>query len=132
MDKDHLRTGDKASCLFRFIKSPEYLHADSRMVFREGRTKAIGTITKIHPYVPGSGSGVSISGGAAHSTKKKPSQMPKTLSGGSVSRVKGRRGRGRNYHHIDKTSSSTSAAGTVGMSLEGPSTSDHKQTLNTN
>ncbi|XP_010892193.1 GTP-binding protein 1 isoform X2 [Esox lucius] len=47
MNRDCLRTGDKASVHFRFIKTPEYLHADQRLVFREGRTKAVGTITKL-------------------------------------------------------------------------------------
>ncbi|XP_061604658.1 GTP-binding protein 1 isoform X2 [Phyllopteryx taeniolatus] len=47
MNRDCLRTGDKASVHFRFIKTPEYLHRDQRLVFREGRTKAVGTITKI-------------------------------------------------------------------------------------
>ncbi|XP_078388009.1 GTP-binding protein 1-like isoform X3 [Cetorhinus maximus] len=47
MSKDCLRTGDKATVHFRFIKTPEYLHADQRLVFREGRTKAVGTITKM-------------------------------------------------------------------------------------
>lgn len=31
--------GDKARVKFRFIKYPEYLKPDSRLVFREGRTK---------------------------------------------------------------------------------------------
>lgn len=48
MDKDCLRTGDKATVHFRFIKTPEYLHIDQRLVFREGRTKAVGTITKVN------------------------------------------------------------------------------------
>ncbi|XP_022527377.1 GTP-binding protein 1 isoform X2 [Astyanax mexicanus] len=47
MNRDCLRTGDKATVHFRFIKTPEYLHTDQRLVFREGRTKAVGTITKI-------------------------------------------------------------------------------------
>ncbi|KAF7205155.1 GTP binding protein 1, like isoform X3 [Nothobranchius furzeri] len=47
MNKDCLRTGDKASVHFRFIKTPEYLHCDQKLVFREGRTKAVGTITKL-------------------------------------------------------------------------------------
>ena len=53
MDKDHLRTGDKASCHFRFIKNPEFLKPGTRMVFREGRTKAIGSVSKIYPIAPG-------------------------------------------------------------------------------
>lgn len=50
MSKDHLRTGDKAVVRFRFIKNPEYLRPDIRLVFREGRTKAVGTVTQIVPY----------------------------------------------------------------------------------
>ena len=107
MDKEHLRTGDKASCRFRFIKNPEYMHADTRMVFREGRTKAIGTITKIYPYVPGGVAGSSSAGvlvpaaSGSSVAKKKPSQVPKSTSAaGGIGRAKGRRGRnkGRVYH----------------------------------
>lgn len=44
MSKDMLRTGDKARVRFRFIKHPEYLRPGQRLVFREGRTKAVGNI----------------------------------------------------------------------------------------
>lgn len=54
MNCEHLRTGDKATCRFRFIKNPEFLHVGARMVFREGRTKAVGNVTTIFPYTPGS------------------------------------------------------------------------------
>jgi len=47
MDKQHLRTGDKAVCRFRFIKNPEFVEIGTKMIFREGRTKAVGTITKL-------------------------------------------------------------------------------------
>lgn len=47
MDAECLRTGDKASVHFRFIKNPEYLRLGQKMIFREGRTKAIGTIASI-------------------------------------------------------------------------------------
>jgi len=53
MDKEHLRTGDKASCRFRFIKCPEFICPGTKMIFREGRTKAVGTITKLHEEVSG-------------------------------------------------------------------------------
>ncbi|XP_063727797.1 GTP-binding protein 1-like [Symsagittifera roscoffensis] len=50
MDREALRTGDKAKIRFRFIKHPEYLRVGTRLVFREGRTKAVGSITKVyHP-----------------------------------------------------------------------------------
>ena len=51
MSQEHLRTGDKAHVHFRFIKNPEYLRTDMRMVFREGRTKAVGNIIKLCPHV---------------------------------------------------------------------------------
>nr|KAG5704176.1 hypothetical protein BaRGS_009706 [Batillaria attramentaria] len=41
MTSQHLRTGDKALVRFRFIKNPEYLKPGMRLVFREGRTKAV-------------------------------------------------------------------------------------------
>jgi hypothetical protein len=98
MDKDHLRTGDKASCRFRFIKNPEYMHPNTRMVFREGRTKAIGTITAIYQYIPGAGASAGVGATASTSSlKKKPSQVPKSAS--STGRLKGRRGQRNRSHH---------------------------------
>lgn len=87
MNKEHLRTGDKATCVFRFIKNPEFLHPNARMVFREGRTKAIGNILRTIPYVPGGQPSVATN----PSLKQKPSQAPKMQG-------KGRRGRGRKGH----------------------------------
>ncbi|CAF0880934.1 unnamed protein product [Brachionus calyciflorus] len=48
MSVEHMRTGDKAIIKLGFIKNPEYLKPGLKMIFREGRTKAIGTITKIN------------------------------------------------------------------------------------
>jgi len=53
MSVDHMRTGDKATVRFRFLKNPEYLHEGQRLVFREGRTKAIGSVVKLLPEVKG-------------------------------------------------------------------------------
>lgn len=47
MNQECLRTGDKAKVHFRFIKNPEYLNIGMKLIFREGRTKAIGTITNL-------------------------------------------------------------------------------------
>lgn len=52
MSADCLRTGDKASVKFRFVKQPEFLKEGQRLVFREGRTKAVGSVTKIIPHNP--------------------------------------------------------------------------------
>ncbi|XP_050590110.1 GTP-binding protein 1 [Bombus affinis] len=50
MSQDCLRTGDKALVRFRFIKHPEYIKPGQRIVFREGRTKAVGNVVKLVPY----------------------------------------------------------------------------------
>ncbi|KAH7950006.1 hypothetical protein HPB49_018248 [Dermacentor silvarum] len=55
MSTDCLRTGDKALVRFRFIKNPEYLRPGMRLVFREGRTKAVGNVLRLFPPVPGGG-----------------------------------------------------------------------------
>ena len=91
MDKDHLRTGDKATCIFRFIKNPEFLHNNARMVFREGRTKAIGNILRTIPYIPGQST---VAAFTNPPVKLKPSQAPKMQGSG-----KGRRGRGKRTTH---------------------------------
>lgn len=55
MSTECLRTGDKALVHFRFIKNPEYVRPGMRMVFREGRTKAVGNVLRvlISPGGPG-------------------------------------------------------------------------------
>ena len=40
-------SADKTRARLRFIKSPEYLRQEMRLVFREGRTKAVGTIVTV-------------------------------------------------------------------------------------
>jgi hypothetical protein len=47
MSQECLRTGDKAMVHFRFIKHPEYLRPGQRLVFREGRTKAVGNVVSL-------------------------------------------------------------------------------------
>jgi len=47
MELDHIRTGDKTSARFRFGRHPEYLRPGAKLIFREGRTKAVGTVLKL-------------------------------------------------------------------------------------
>jgi GTPase len=42
-----IRTGDRAVVRFRFMQSPEYIKPDTRLLFREGRTKGVGKITRV-------------------------------------------------------------------------------------
>ncbi|CAI4223529.1 unnamed protein product [Auanema sp. JU1783] len=44
-----LRTGDRDKVMFKFIRFPEYIRPGTRMVFREGRTKAVGTVVNVIP-----------------------------------------------------------------------------------
>jgi len=48
-----MRAGDRANVTFKFISHPEYLVLNSRLIFREGKTKGIGIITKLF-YTDGS------------------------------------------------------------------------------
>jgi GTPase len=43
-----LRTGDKASVLLEFMNKPEYIKEGMRLIFREGKVKAIGKIIEIY------------------------------------------------------------------------------------
>lgn len=45
-----IRTNDAALVSFKFIRNPEYLNLGSRLLFRDGRTKGIGNVTKIDKY----------------------------------------------------------------------------------
>lgn len=66
MSEDCLRTGDKALVHFRFIKHPEYIKPGQRMVFREGRTKAVGNVLRLIPH--------SAQGSAMTSRANKPNK----------------------------------------------------------
>ena len=50
VSQDNLRTGDKATVRFRFLYRPEYIAVGSKLIFREGRTKGLGTVTKVTPH----------------------------------------------------------------------------------
>lgn len=50
MSQECLRTGDKAQVRFSFFKFPEYIKPGQRIVFREGRTKAVGKVSRVFPH----------------------------------------------------------------------------------
>ncbi|VDM31651.1 unnamed protein product [Hydatigera taeniaeformis] len=49
--KERLRTGDKAEVHFAFINHPECLHKGTRLIFREGKTKAVGESFLLAPLL---------------------------------------------------------------------------------
>lgn len=64
IDRELIRTGDRATVAFRFVQRPEYLAPGDRLLFREGRTKGLG-IVKAVGYDPSQPlSGVAPTGGA--------------------------------------------------------------------
>lgn len=52
MSEDLLRTGDKGKVRFQFISSPEYLQEGASVLFREGRTRGLGEVTKVFYLKP--------------------------------------------------------------------------------
>ncbi|KAI8992990.1 P-loop containing nucleoside triphosphate hydrolase protein [Trametes punicea] len=42
-----LRTGDRATVTFEFISHPEYIKEGMKLLFREGKTKGLGVITRL-------------------------------------------------------------------------------------
>ena len=44
IDREYIRTGDRATVAFRFVQRPEFLSAGDRILFREGLTKGLGVV----------------------------------------------------------------------------------------
>jgi GTPase len=47
IDREFIRTGDRATVAFRFVQQPEYLAVGDRILFREGRTKGLGIVKAV-------------------------------------------------------------------------------------
>lgn len=47
IDRQLIRTGDRATVAFRFVQRPEYLAPGDRLIFREGRTKGLGIVKSV-------------------------------------------------------------------------------------
>jgi GTPase len=45
-----LRSGDKGLLRFKFLYYPELLKPGSTVMFREGRTKGLGYVTKVYSH----------------------------------------------------------------------------------
>ncbi|KAH8300319.1 hypothetical protein KR044_012916, partial [Drosophila immigrans] len=108
MSRECLRTGDKAHVKFRFIKQPEYIRAGQRLVFREGRTKAVGNILRPMPHA------------AASPYRPKPAKMQSRAHNGNS----GSNSANNQQRHNGQGSSSAAAASAAGSSKEG---SEEKQ-----
>ncbi|ALC40574.1 Dgp-1 [Drosophila busckii] len=96
MSRDCLRTGDKALVKFRFIKQPEYIRAGQRLVFREGRTKAVGNILRPMPNA------------TASPYRPKPAKMQSRAHNGNAA---GSNGPNNQHRHNGQGSSGGAAGG---------------------
>jgi GTPase len=47
IDRQYIRTGDRALVAFRFVQRPEYMTVGDRILFREGRTKGLGIVKQV-------------------------------------------------------------------------------------
>ncbi|KAF3930518.1 hypothetical protein ABW19_dt0201476 [Dactylella cylindrospora] len=47
LDRETVRTGDRALVAFKFIQRPEYILPGDKLLFREGRTKGLGVVKEI-------------------------------------------------------------------------------------
>ncbi|PFH62295.1 hypothetical protein XA68_14290 [Ophiocordyceps unilateralis] len=47
IDRDLIRTGDRATVAFRFLQRPEFLRPGDRLLFREGHTKGLGIVKSL-------------------------------------------------------------------------------------
>ncbi|KAI5305589.1 hypothetical protein KEM56_003962 [Ascosphaera pollenicola] len=58
IDREYIRTGDRALVAFRFLQHPEFVAPGDRILFREGRTKGLGIVKSVgydntQPLQPG-------------------------------------------------------------------------------
>ncbi|XP_055878486.1 GTP-binding protein 2-like [Biomphalaria glabrata] len=50
IDRDHIKTNEKARVTFMFKYKPEHIRVGARLLFREGRSKGMGEVTRIIPF----------------------------------------------------------------------------------
>jgi len=50
INRDCIKVNQKATVRLRFINRPEYIRLGTRLLFREGRTKGMGQVSKIYPF----------------------------------------------------------------------------------
>ena len=89
IDREYIRTGDRATVAFRFVQRPEFLCVGERILFREGRTKGLG-IVKSLGYQEGSLSkpmqnGQAMTNGTEGKDKQKAPEKTNTTSKTSAS-----------------------------------------------
>ena len=78
-----LRTGDRGLVRFRFMQRAEYLKVGTKLIFREGRTKGLGTVKEVFPVkesIIAGPSAFAASDSAGKSHIRSPAKENKTKS----------------------------------------------------
>eukprot|EP00051_Salpingoeca_urceolata_P033226 m.19690 g.19690 ORF g.19690 m.19690 type:complete len:624 (+) comp5999_c0_seq1:713-2584(+) len=109
MSQDTIRTGDRAKCRFRFFKNSEFLRAGTRFVFRDGRTKGVGTVVRL------------LSSEDAQVAEEQPKRVPQAKTRGS--RRQRRQERQSKHSHLARHVSGGTATGTETAKTDGASAS---------
>lgn len=55
VDVDGLKKDGGGVIKFEFRHQPEYIRVGSKLIFREGRTKGVGTVSRILDFIGGNG-----------------------------------------------------------------------------
>jgi hypothetical protein len=74
IDRELIRTGDRATVAFRFVQRPEYLAPGDRLLFREGRTKGLGIVKSVG-YDPSQPLSKQIPGGDVSTVQTDPKEV---------------------------------------------------------
>jgi GTPase len=84
--EEALRTGSRAEVFFHFRYFAEFLVVGSTFLFREGRAKGIGKVSKlIYPSAPAAAAAAAAGGGGSSSTSSSsPAGVPGAPAGGTV------------------------------------------------
>ena len=99
-------------CRFRFIKNPEFILPGTKMIFREGRTKAVGTIMKLFAHTPGQSSHNTRTG------KSTKAQMHQRAQQANRTRNVGKKG--QNNPHPGHSGSAAKTGATNAKQLNSP------------
>lgn len=90
IDREFIRTGDRAMVAFRFVQRPEYLVPGDRLLFREGRTKGLGRVISVgydpnHPLRPKAAEDTSNDNQESNPVGDKSAQAPSNVKDGASS-----------------------------------------------
>ena len=117
MSKECLRTGDKAHVKFRFIKHPEYIRPGQRMVFREGRTKAVGNVLK------------PITSSVAVQHRPKPNKMQGRGGGGQQQQHHSNSSQNQNHNPNVQAAAAAAATGATSSGASKTNLDEHKSPM---